>query len=271
MSLEAAEQIANMMAMDPYPGFEGEGFSMPCRNVLPKPYQKPHPPMWLACTNRKTIEVAARNGLGALAFTFVDPEEAKTWADTYYSIIKSEECAPLGHSVNANLAVVAGFSLHEDPEESRRRGEDGFAFFRYAINALIANDIKPGRTTLWEEYEALKDRDLPTIGAPGIGTPEEFAQFIREFQDVGVDQIIFLQQGGKNRHDHICESLELFATRVMPEFVAGREEREAAKAAELAPYIEAALARKEWMQPLADEEIPIVFASGERDAFYHRD
>ena len=271
LSLEAAEQIANMMAMDPYPGFEGEGFSMPCRNVLPKPHQKPHPPMWLACTNRKTIEVAARNGLGALAFTFVDPEEAKTWADTYYSIIKSEECVPLGHSVNANLAVVAGFSLHEDPEESRRRGEDGFAFFRYAINALIANDIKPGRTTLWEEYEALKDRDLPTIGAPGIGTPEEFAQFIREFQGVGVDQIIFLQQGGKNRHDHICESLELFANRVMPEFVAGREEREAAKAEELAPYIEAALARKEWMQPLADEEIPIVFASGERDAFYHRD
>ncbi len=271
LSLEAAEQIANMMVMDPYPGYEGAGFSMPCRNVLPKPHQKPHPPMWLACTNRKTIEVAARNGMGALAFTFVDPEEAKTWADTYYSIIKSEECVPLGHSVNANLAVVAGFSLHEDAQESRRRGEDGFAFFRYAINALVANDIKPGRTALWEEYEALKDRDLPTIGAPGIGTPEEFSEFISGFQDVGVDQIIFLQQGGKNRHDHICESLELFARDVMPKFVAGREEREAQKAAELAPYIEAALARKKWMPALADEEIPVVYASQEREAFYHKD
>ena len=77
LSLEAAEQIANMMVMEPYPGFEGEGFSMPCRNVLPKPYQKPHPPMWLACTNRRTIETAARNGLGALAFTFVNEEEAQ--------------------------------------------------------------------------------------------------------------------------------------------------------------------------------------------------
>ena len=65
LALEAAEQIANMMVMEPYPGYEGEGFSMPCRNVLPKPRQKPHPPMWLACTNRKTIEVAARNGFGA--------------------------------------------------------------------------------------------------------------------------------------------------------------------------------------------------------------
>ena len=271
LSLESAEQIANMMVMDPYPGFEGNSFSMPCRNVLPKPYQKPHPPMWLACTNRKTIEVAARNGLGALAFTFVDPDEAKTWADTYYSIIKSDECVPLGHSVNANLAVVAGFSLHEDAEEGRRRGADGFAFFRYAVNALVANDVKPGRTSLWEEYEALRDRDLPTIALPGIGTPAEFSQFIREFQDVGVDQIIFLQQGGKNRHEHICESLELFAREVMPEFVAGREEREAAKAAELAPYIEAAMARKNLMPTLSDAEIPVVRASREREAFYHKD
>ena len=144
---------------------------MPCRNVLPKPLQKPHPPMWLACTNRQTIEIAARNGLGALAFTFVDPDEARTWADAYYSIIKSDDCVPLGHSVNANIAVVAGFSLHEDPDEARRRGVDGFAFFRYAINALVANDTKPGRSKLWEEYEALRDRDLPTIAAPGIGTP----------------------------------------------------------------------------------------------------
>ncbi|HJN92790.1 MAG TPA: LLM class flavin-dependent oxidoreductase [Dehalococcoidia bacterium] len=271
LSLEAAEQIANMMAMDPYPGFEGEGFSMPARNVLPKPRQKPHPPMWLACTNQKTIEIAARNGLGALAFTFVDPEEARTWANTYYSIIKSEECVPIGHSVNANMAMVAGFSLHQDADEARRRGQDGFAFFRYAINALVANDTKPGRSTLWDEYQAIRDRDLPTIPAPGIGTPDDYRTLALEFQDSGVDQMIFLQQGGKNRHDHICESLELFGTDVYPDFAAERDEREARKADELAPYIEAALARKKWMRELSDDEIPVVPASRERDAFYHKD
>ena len=62
LALEAAEQIANMMVLEPYPGFEGAGFSMPCRNVIPKPVQKPHPPMWMACTNRDTIRVAARHG-----------------------------------------------------------------------------------------------------------------------------------------------------------------------------------------------------------------
>jgi alkanesulfonate monooxygenase SsuD/methylene tetrahydromethanopterin reductase-like flavin-dependent oxidoreductase (luciferase family) len=272
LAFEAAEQIANMMVMDPYPGFEGEGFSFPCRNVLPKPVQKPHPPMWLACTNRRTIETAARNGLGAMAFTFVDPEEAKTWADIYYSIIKSEECVPLGHMVNANIAVVAGFSLHNDPEEGRRRGMDGFGFFRYAINAMAANEFKPGRSTLYQDYEALRERDpdQPMIPSPGIGTPEEFSKFVHEFEDVGIDQVIFLQQGGRNRHEDICESLELFGSEVLPEFIAGKEEREAKKAEELAPYIEKALARKQFMPALSDDEIPIVEASRDRRAFYRK-
>lgn len=270
LSLESAEQIANMMVLEPYPGYEGKGFSMPCRNVIPKPLQKPHPPMWLACTNRKTIETAARNGLGALAFTFVDPEEAKAWSDIYYGIIRSEECVPIGHRVNANIALVAGFSLHRDAEEARRRGEDGFAFFRYAINALVANDARPGYSTLWEEYETLKGRDLPTIAAPGIGTPEQLTRHIEEFEEVGVDQIIFLQQGGKNRHEHICESLELFGAEVLPRFEEGRARREAEKAEALEPYLEQALRRKRWMAPLAEEDVPVVPASREREAYYRK-
>ena len=81
------------------------------------------------------------------------------------------------------------------------------------------------------------------------------------FQAAGVDQVIFLQQAGRNRHEHICESLELFAAEVMPAFKAEAEAREAKKRAELAPWIEAALARKKWMHPLAAGEVPVVRAS----------
>jgi alkanesulfonate monooxygenase SsuD/methylene tetrahydromethanopterin reductase-like flavin-dependent oxidoreductase (luciferase family) len=272
MSLEAAEQIANMMVLDPYPGFESEHFSMPCRNVLPKPRQTPHPPMWIACTNRDTIKVAARNGLGALAFSFVDPEEARTWADIYYDIIKSDECVPLGHTVNANLALVTGFSLHEDRTEAIQRGQEGFEFFGYALNALVAHDQVPGRTNLWGEFQerrgperaAARIAEAEAAGdtyASCIGTPADARRHLEQLANAGVDQVIFIQQCGRNRHEDICSSLELFAAGVMPHFVAGRDEREAAKQAELAPYIEAALARKRWMQPLADDEIPVVRAS----------
>ncbi|MEE8337002.1 MAG: LLM class flavin-dependent oxidoreductase, partial [Dehalococcoidia bacterium] len=83
MWLETVEQVANMLAMDPYPGFEGEFFSMPSRNVVPKTVQKPHPPMWMACSNHEQIKLAARLGLGALGFALVDPATAKGWIDEY--------------------------------------------------------------------------------------------------------------------------------------------------------------------------------------------
>ncbi len=270
LSLESAEQIANMMVLEPYPGYEGKGYSMPCRNVIPKPLQKPHPPMWLACTNRKTIETAARNGLRALAFTFVDPEEAKTWSDIYYGIIRSEECVPIGHRVNANMALVAGFSLHQDAEEARRRGEDGFAFFRYVINALVANDARPGYSTLWEEYETLKGRDLPTIAAPAIGTPEQAHPPHRRLR------------GGRRRSDHLPSAgwqepprAHLRKPRAVRRRGAApveerRARREADKAQALGPYLEQALARKRRMAPLAEEDVPVVPASQEREAYYRK-
>ena len=270
LALEAAEQIANMMAMDPYPGFEGKGFSFPCRNIVPKPVQKPHPPMWMACTNRDTIKVAAQNGIGALAFSFVNPEEAKAWADIYYGIIKSEDCVPIGHVVNANIAMVSNFSVHADRDEAIRRGQEGFEFFSYAINALVAHDAIPGRSTLFADFqksraasddEIIAARKATKYNASGIGTPDDIRQHIQGFQAAGVDQVIFLQQAGRNKHEHICEALELFAAEVMPQFKAVVAEREAKKAAELAPYLAAAMARKRWMAPLADADIPVVAAS----------
>jgi alkanesulfonate monooxygenase SsuD/methylene tetrahydromethanopterin reductase-like flavin-dependent oxidoreductase (luciferase family) len=268
LALEAAEQIANMMVMDPYPGFEGEGFSMPCRNVLPKPFQKPHPPMWMACTNRQTIEVAARNGLGALAFSFVDPDEARHWASAYYDIIKSDECVPIGHSVNANIAMVAPFSLNHDRDVAVERGIHGFRFFNYAMGALVTKDNVPGRTTLWQDYMAQATQKKLTRSAPGIGTPQDFGNLVRDYESAGVDQVIFLQQGGMNQHEHICESLQLFGDEVLPEFADQKEAKELQKAEQLAPFIEAAIGRKNWMPELADTEIPIVGASVKKAELY---
>jgi alkanesulfonate monooxygenase SsuD/methylene tetrahydromethanopterin reductase-like flavin-dependent oxidoreductase (luciferase family) len=259
---EALEQIANMMVMDPYPGHQGKYFQMPCRNVVPKPVQKPHPPLWVACSSRDTIHLAARLGLGALTFAFVDPAEARKWVSEYREILE-RECVPIGHAVNPNIAMVTGFSCHRDAEEARRRGEDGFRFFGYGLaHHYIFGVHKPGRTNIWERFEQARAA-LPPAGANrGIGTPDQLREHLRAFEEAGVDQVIFIQQGGRNRHDHICESLELFATEVMPEFAARREQRERVKREELAPCIERALSRKTWLAPLADHEIPEIEALG---------
>ncbi|GAB4330524.1 MAG: LLM class flavin-dependent oxidoreductase [Dehalococcoidia bacterium] len=261
---ETVEQVANMLAMDPYPGYEGTYFSMPCRNVVPKPVQKPHPPLWVACSNRETIHLAAQLGIGALTFAFVDTAEAKKWVDDYYDTFK-RECVPIGHAVNPNIAMVTSFSCHEDEEEAKRRGLDGFLFFNYALGHHYSyGRHKPGRTNIWELYEGARD----LIGAQmarstgGIGTPAQISEHLRGFAATGVDQVVFIQQGGKNQHEHIWESLELFAEKVMPEFKEHEEQRERTKMAELAPYIEQAFERKERMKELSDDEIPVFEAYG---------
>jgi alkanesulfonate monooxygenase SsuD/methylene tetrahydromethanopterin reductase-like flavin-dependent oxidoreductase (luciferase family) len=262
---EATAEVANMLVMDPYPGFNGTYFTMPVRNVLPKPVQKPHPPLWLACSNRETIHLAAQLGMGALTFAFIDPSEARHWVDDYYETFK-RECVPIGHAVNPNIAMVTGFSCHPDPEEARRRGTEGFRFFQFALGHHYSfGRHTPGRTDIWTKFTAVRDQlDLAILGGGTgcIGTPAEVGESLRAFEAMGVDQTIFIQQGGKNRHEDICESLELFARAVMPEFKEREAAREAKKREALAPYVEAALQRKERMKALAEGDIPTYEAYG---------
>jgi alkanesulfonate monooxygenase SsuD/methylene tetrahydromethanopterin reductase-like flavin-dependent oxidoreductase (luciferase family) len=251
---EAVRETARMMAMQPYPGHQGRFFSMPHRNVLPKPLQRPHPPLWVACSNRDTIKVAARLGMGALTFAFVDPAEAKFWVDEYYETFK-RECTPIGRAVNPNIAMVTGFMCHEDAETAVERGLEGFKFFGFALaHYYLSGTHVPGRLSVWEEFK--KAPPFPTLPQGGIGNPDQVRATLEQFETTGVDQVVFIQQGGNNRHEHICESLELFARRVQPGFRERHDARARRKAEELAPHVARALSR---MPPLeAMPEVPAV-------------
>src|SRR5207245_1374217 len=132
------------------------------------------------------------------------------------------ECVPIGHAVNPTIAMVTGFSCHADAAEAGRRGTDGFRFFQFALAYhYVFGTHTPGRTNIWNQYLAVRDQigtEVLGAGAGCIGTPAELRESLRIFQDAGVDQTIFIQQGGKNRHDHICEGLELFAAEASRRF-----------------------------------------------------
>ena len=74
---ESLDAITRMFVEEPFAGYDGQWTSMPPRNVVPKPKQKPHPPLWVACSRRETILLAARRGIGALTFAFIEPEQAQ--------------------------------------------------------------------------------------------------------------------------------------------------------------------------------------------------
>ena len=108
----------------------------------------------------------------------------------------------------------------------------------------VVGEHQPGVTDIWERFEKVRHNMPDNAGRGGIGTPDQVRKHIQGYADVGLDQLVFIQQSGKNRHEHICEALEMFGRRLLPDFKAAEEGREARKAEELAPYIAAALARK---------------------------
>jgi alkanesulfonate monooxygenase SsuD/methylene tetrahydromethanopterin reductase-like flavin-dependent oxidoreductase (luciferase family) len=264
---EALDAITRMFVEEPFAGYHGRFVDMPPRNVVPKPAQKPHPPLWVACSRRDTILLAGRKGIGALSFSFIEPEQAKEWVDQYYELIASEECVPAGFSVNPQVAVVLPFMVHPDEDTAIQRGIDGAHFFGYSLaHYYVFGEHRPGRTNVWEEFQEHRSehgfaREIIEPGSEqlgvhilqqglgslrgAVGTPAQVRDLLDRYEAAGVDEVILVGQAGKNQHEHICESLELFAKEVLADFAGRDEEREAAKRERLVEAMEKALARRE--------------------------
>ncbi|MBV8691594.1 MAG: LLM class flavin-dependent oxidoreductase [Actinobacteria bacterium] len=278
---EGLDAVTRMFAEEPFAGYDGTWFKMPPRNIIPKPLQRPHPPIWVACSRRETIHMAATKGIGALSFSFVEPHEAKGWVDDYYATLQSDQCVAGAFTVNPQVACVLPMMCHPDEETAIERGLDGGHFFGYSLaHYYVFGQHRPGQTNVWEDFQQNRaewgfDRNIAAqtgqvLGAQlmeegglgslrgAIGTPDQVRELIKKYEAAGVDQLIFVSQAGRNKHEDICESLELFAKEVMPEFADKAEAHEKQKQERLAPAIEAALARRDPPRPAPDYVIPAV-------------
>jgi alkanesulfonate monooxygenase SsuD/methylene tetrahydromethanopterin reductase-like flavin-dependent oxidoreductase (luciferase family) len=206
--------------------YHGEYFDFPLRNVLPKPLQKPHPPLWVACSQLETIEMAGRRGIGALGFQFVSAEAATAWVNAYYNSYTKRFDPLTDYQPNPGIAIVSGFMCAETDEEAKKKAE-GWTFFQFSLMFYNTHGpVVPGTVNIWEEYQAWratpKGQEALAKGGGLIGSPATIRERLKKFEDSNVDQVILLNQAGKNTHEDICASLELFAKEVMPEFH-GRE------------------------------------------------
>jgi len=219
--------------------YHGEYFDFPLRNVLPKPMQKPHPPLWVACSQLDTIEMAGRRGLGALGFQFVSAEAAHAWVQTYYDAFVNRQEKLTDYRENPNIALVSGFMCCETDEEAMQKA-DGWTFFQFALRFYSKHGpIAPGSLSLWEEYLGWKEspEGQKQRRSGLVGSPETLRRKLRKFEASNIDQVILLNQAGSNRHEDICASLQLFADEVMPEFHAREPEHQEWKRGVLAGEI----------------------------------
>src|SRR3979409_1862508 len=105
---EAVKAIIPMFSRESWE-FHGQYYDFAARNVIPKPYQKPHPPLWVACSNIQTIGKAGEWGMGALGFTFVTPEAARACVHNTYSNPLNNSQKLADYPSNPNVAMGAGF------------------------------------------------------------------------------------------------------------------------------------------------------------------
>jgi alkanesulfonate monooxygenase SsuD/methylene tetrahydromethanopterin reductase-like flavin-dependent oxidoreductase (luciferase family) len=264
---EGTELAVRYMTEEPFTGYEGTYISGPPRNCVPKPVQKPHPPIWVACSQRDTIHLAAQTGIGALTFAFINAAEAKHWVDDYYTTIENE-AVPIGKAVNPNVAIVSPLMCCDTEEEAMAKGDKGANFFAFALAWFyVFGKHSPGRTSIWEAYERTGDnfvsfREQMLNQARDairgcVGTPDFIRNALKQYEDAGVDQVIFFSQAGHNRHDDICASYEKLAKEVLPEFWdrdAANEDKKRARTEELN---EKGLARKEDTTPPLDPDYTI--------------
>jgi alkanesulfonate monooxygenase SsuD/methylene tetrahydromethanopterin reductase-like flavin-dependent oxidoreductase (luciferase family) len=209
--------------------YHGEYFDFPLRNVVPKPRQKPHPPLWVACSQFETIEMCGRRGMGVLSFQFISADMAQAWVHAYYNAYTKRRELLADYATNPNIAVVSQFMCAETDDEALEKS-DGSSFFQFAL--LFYNrhgPVAPGSISLWDEYQKWRETEEGKRLRRNrglIGSPESIRERLRKFEASHIDQVILINQAGRNTHEDICASLELFAEEVMPEFHARDDEHQ---------------------------------------------
>jgi alkanesulfonate monooxygenase SsuD/methylene tetrahydromethanopterin reductase-like flavin-dependent oxidoreductase (luciferase family) len=249
--LEGLQVAVRMLVEEPFTGFEGKYVSAPCRNVVPKPLQQPHPPLWLACSRRETILLAAKLGIGALTFAFVSPDESRQWVRDYYTTLENE-CEPIGYAINPQIAMACPFLCDRDEKLVQELAREHHGFFMFGLgHYAFFGQHEPGKTNLWESYKNQPVRpkiDDPLASASQsqscVGTPAQIRDTLRGFEESGVDQVLFLSQAGKIPHEMLMSSIDLFSREVLPEIKERDHARMKQKAELVARLTEKAMKRK---------------------------
>ena len=238
---EAIRAIPKMWTQDLF-SHDGEHFSVPERNILPKPLQKPHPPLWVTATNPDTVERAGRMGLGVAVFSFQSPQALEPLVETYKKAIADPD--PISEVVNDKFLTIAPLLCLEDGDRARdwhaRRANLTTAHFSVyfdtvpEIAARLADEPRPIPQTRLRELiaEAANDPSLVppfpvTADDPNdliesglcVGDPEQVKRAIQNYADVGVDELGMIPRTSWiEPQEMILESLEVTGRDVLPSF-----------------------------------------------------
>jgi alkanesulfonate monooxygenase SsuD/methylene tetrahydromethanopterin reductase-like flavin-dependent oxidoreductase (luciferase family) len=207
--------------------------------VLPRPSQTPHPPLFMACSKAETLRTAAEYGIGALVLGFAGAEEIAAMRKVYDEAIALRTGEQFVSSVqNDHFAALCPTVVADDGAEAFRIGARGQRFFAESILHWYGGGPEPSEDTedddnaaaLQQEKEAivakLHEANIPvrpsSTGTYNIdhayGTAARAVEYVEQLADIGVDEVICLIQMGTVPHAAAMETIRQWGTQVIPRF-----------------------------------------------------
>ena len=220
---EAISMIPRMWTEDPF-SHEGQYYSIPPRSVIPKPVQKPHPPLWVACSQPESFRSAGEMGLGVLCFNLGGYSQMEERVGLYRQGLKNAN--PVGAFVNPQVAALCVTHCGEDNEEARRVAAPEGAWFVHKALELygpwqgrnVPDSYKFAVDAVHDERAQKTAQDHLDSGAFAMGDPDTVIKVLKGYEAAGVDQILCFMQMGNLAHSRIMDSIKLYGKYIIPYF-----------------------------------------------------
>lgn len=235
--------------------WEGRFWNVPPREVRPKPYQQPHPPIWVAALQPATYKLAAEKGIGVMALSVVAPSMLEQHIKEYKENV--QKATPVGRAINSQWLSATMAYCGTDNKAARELAAQSLKTFfgpdrpylQDQVNVyerlieswggvpehLQANfarylekegdeatdvgvDLSGGSAQI--AHQVWNQFDADTLADRGVtvaGDPESCLNAISAHAAVGVDQLQFLMATETIPHEKVMSSIELFGKHVIPE------------------------------------------------------
>jgi alkanesulfonate monooxygenase SsuD/methylene tetrahydromethanopterin reductase-like flavin-dependent oxidoreductase (luciferase family) len=205
--------------------YNGKLIQVPPRRVVPKPIQKPHPPMWMACVAPDSYQMAGDRGLGALSFS-LNFDQVQKSLEAYRKAFdnRTDQVPKVPNNAFAGLIICHVAENKED----EAIGLEGARWFMHNVAKLFEPLMVKNKLYSYEYLRNLMSLDLDPKDVPDaqlkehhmvvVGNPDEVCRKLENFERAGLDQIIMFKQAGRIPHQNIMRSLKLVGKHVLPHF-----------------------------------------------------
>lgn len=222
MADESLDAVVSMLVNERFPGHQGRHYDLPARQVIPRPIQRPHPPLWAAASNLSSYERAARRGLGVIGVTRNTPQETAPSVRAYWDTIASADPAGfVGEAPNPHCGAFAIACCHPDDRVGRDMACAAARWY-YGDNDAELNRLRFGSSsgvaTINAKIGARSNDQLIEDAMVIGGDADTCSRAIERWAEIGLDQMVLMVQAGPAEHEDVMRSIERIGERVIPRF-----------------------------------------------------